>query len=207
MKVKIGPYLNWIGPYQIAEKILFWLDKYEDRRVHNFGTWLAEKKDGKDTLLAKACNWIYSKKKRKVSIRIDDYDAWSANHTLALIILPLLKRLKVTKHGSGYIDDADVPEYLRSTAAPAKENEWDTDTNFHKRYEWFLDEIIWAMGEVIKDDELDQFYDYSEVPEQERHTLGGVSKAKFDAEGFDTYQKRKQHALTLFGKYFETLWD
>jgi len=27
MKVKIGPYTNYIGPFQIAEKILFWKDK------------------------------------------------------------------------------------------------------------------------------------------------------------------------------------
>ena len=26
MKVKIGPYKNWFGPYQLAEKILFWKD-------------------------------------------------------------------------------------------------------------------------------------------------------------------------------------
>ena len=30
MKVYIGPYTNWVGPYQIAEKILFWMDRYED---------------------------------------------------------------------------------------------------------------------------------------------------------------------------------
>lgn len=41
MYVKIGKYPEWIGPYQIAEKLLFWLDKYEDRRVHKFGEFLA----------------------------------------------------------------------------------------------------------------------------------------------------------------------
>jgi len=29
MKVYIGPYVDWIGPYQIAEKILFWIPKYD----------------------------------------------------------------------------------------------------------------------------------------------------------------------------------
>ena len=41
MKVFIGDYVNFFGPYQIAEKILFWKDKYEDDIVHDFGKWLA----------------------------------------------------------------------------------------------------------------------------------------------------------------------
>lgn len=48
MKILIGDYLNFLGPYQLAEKILFWLDKYEDDRVHDFGTWLATDKKGND---------------------------------------------------------------------------------------------------------------------------------------------------------------
>ena len=41
MKVKIGPYKDFFGPYQIAEKILFWKNKYEDDSVHNLGVWLS----------------------------------------------------------------------------------------------------------------------------------------------------------------------
>ena len=33
-------------------------------------------------------------KERKVNIRIDNYDLWSMDHTLSLIILPMLKKLK-----------------------------------------------------------------------------------------------------------------
>jgi len=41
---------------------------------------------------------------RKVQVAIHDYDTWSADHTLSLIILPLLKRLKELKHGSPIVD-------------------------------------------------------------------------------------------------------
>jgi len=45
MKVYIGPYKNWFGPYQLAEKLCFWVkpvtDKYGIKSkpdwVHNFG--------------------------------------------------------------------------------------------------------------------------------------------------------------------------
>jgi hypothetical protein len=120
MKIDIGPYKNWVGPYQIAEKILFWIPKYDekncfeytkayDKYVHPFGEWLAEDKNGNDSWLTKFCQWIESKRKRKMKIRIDHYDTWSMDSTLATIILPMLKQLKATKHGSGYVELEDVP--------------------------------------------------------------------------------------------------
>ena len=92
MKVYIGPYLSWIGPYQIADKIFFWVKKDPteeqesrwDYRLHDrFGAWLA------GTWAKTLCNWIHSKKDRKIAIRIDKYDTWGMDHTLALIILPM----------------------------------------------------------------------------------------------------------------------
>lgn len=208
MKVLLGPYTNWIGPYQIAEKIMFWRDKYEDERVHAFGTWLAERKDGSDTWLTKACNWIHKFKKRQEYVRIDRYDYWNVDHTLSLIIAPLLVALKAHKHGSGYIDDADVPEHLRSTAPGARDGceQWDSDHNLHKRYEWFLDELIWAFTAHKSDDEHDQFYDHGEkIPGED--LMQSIGRIKVDHAGLDAHNARKQHAFDMFGKYFQTLWD
>jgi exonuclease V gamma subunit len=36
---------------------------------------------------------------RTVDIQIDPYDTWNMDHTLAMIIAPMLKQLKATKHG------------------------------------------------------------------------------------------------------------
>ena len=52
MKVRIGPYKNWFGPYQLAELLMFWVPKEKDEygiehtadRVHKFGEWLAHGK-------------------------------------------------------------------------------------------------------------------------------------------------------------------
>jgi acetylornithine/succinyldiaminopimelate/putrescine aminotransferase len=41
----------------------------------------------------------------------------------------MLKQLQETKHGAPLVDDEDVPEHLRSTTAPPRENEWDVDGN------------------------------------------------------------------------------
>lgn len=216
MKVKIGPYTRWVGPYQIAEALCFWVKPVKDEYgieskpewVHDFGTWLAERKDGSDTWLTKACNWIHKFKRRQEYVRIDRYDYWNADHTLSLIIAPLLVELKANKHGSGYIDDADVPEHLRSTAPGARDGceQWDSDHNLHKRYEWFLDELIWAFTAHKSDDEQDQFYDHGEkIPGED--LMQSIGRIKVDHAGLDAHNARKQHAFDMFGKYFQTLWD
>jgi hypothetical protein len=88
----------------------------------------------------------YPKKdgEQKKSIRIDPWDTWSMDHTLADIILPMLKQLRKTQHGAPCTDDEDVPEHLRSTKAKPKKNEWDVDESRAK----FLDqETQTQMGE------------------------------------------------------------
>lgn len=220
MKVKIGPYTNWVGPYQIAEKLLFWMDKHEDGRVHDFGTWLAERKDGSDTLLTKVCQWIESKKSRQVYVRIDRYDTWGLDSTLALIALPMLKQLQATKHGSPNTDDADVPEHLKSTSAPAKESEWDTDANHFLRWDWILSEMIFAF-ECKCDDSWQEKYrsgvidfktepcawDEAGKPTMYQMKSGPNDTYKCDYDGMALEQARITNGFRLFGKYYENLWD
>ena len=77
--------------------------------VHKFGEWLAHgsieppakvgevRKWGEDrhyTWLYKFLLWVESKKQRKIKVRIDPYDTWSMDDTLAHIILPMLKQLQ-----------------------------------------------------------------------------------------------------------------
>ena len=140
MKVYIGPYKNWIGPYQLAD-LLQKVGVSEDR-CGELGKWLA------DTQLSTFCNWIDNKRVRDIQVRIDKYDTWSMDVTLSYIIIPMLKQLKETEHGAPNIDDKDVPKKLRSTSAPVKENGWDTDDNWFDRWDWVLDEIIWTFSQV-----------------------------------------------------------
>jgi molybdopterin molybdotransferase len=52
-------------------------------------------------------------------------------------------------------DDIDVPEELRSTSAPPKENEYDTDANHFARWDWVMDEMIFAFEYQLKDTTFD----------------------------------------------------
>jgi len=143
---------------------------------------------------------------RQEDVFLDKWDSWNADHTIALIAAPLLQQLKLTKQGSGMVDDEDVPEELRSTSAPPKENEWDIDANLHKRWDWVLDEMIWAMKEHADGTGDDKFFDHSEVNE-EVDLSEQWSQIKCDREGLEAYNARKQRGFELFGKYFQNLWD
>jgi len=143
---------------------------------------------------------------RQEDVFLDEWDSWNADHTIALIAAPLLQQLKLTNHGSGMVDDEDVPEELRSTSAPPKKNEWDIDDNLHKRWDWVLDEMIWALTEHASDTGTDKFYDHSECDDV-GDLMEQVAKIKCDYEGLEAYNKRKQRGFELFGKYFQNLWD
>ena len=198
MKIKIGPYVDWLGPYQLAEKLLFWMDK-DDDIVFKLGNFFAHGKLNKnisvqkllddptpehETWLYKLLLWIHDKKKRKVVIKLDSYDTWSMDHTLALIIVPMLKQLKATQHGAPSVNDEDVPEGLglRSSEATPKQNDWDTDDNWHKRWDWVMDEMIWAFEQIVKDPEV-------------------------SVEDYKEHYERVKRGTTLFGKYYQGLWD
>lgn len=145
-------------------------------------------------------------KERKINVQIDPWDTWSADHTLALIIAPLLVKMKEDKQGAPNVDNADVPEHLRSTAAPPTENDWDTDDNWHLRWEYVLDEMLWAMQQLCSDNTDDQFYDCSEVDET-KGIMEQVNAMKVDMQGLEAHHERIQKGCELFGKYFQSLWS
>jgi hypothetical protein len=228
MKVKIGSYHTWVGPYQIAEMLCFWAKDVEDEYgmkskpdfVHNFGTWLAENKDGSDTKLNKFCNWVESKRNRQVYVCIDKFDTWSMDHTLAQIIAPMLKQLQDTKHGAPFVSDEDVPNELRSTSALPTKNEWDTDDNHFKRWDWVLNEMIFAFEAKQHGTWQDKYssgeHDWSSEPfewdghgkpKMFRMVTGPNDTYKCDYEGMQVEQTRITNGFKLFGKYYENLWD
>jgi hypothetical protein len=218
MKVYLGPYRNWVGPYQIAEILCFWARPVKDEFgieskpdwVHDFGRWLSEDRHGNDSWLTKICQWIQERKKRREWVHIDNYDVWSMDHTLALIILPMLRRLKENKLGYGRIDDKDVPKELRSYARGSRKgltNTHDWDNYAETRFDWLLNELIWTFEQLCDDnDGEDEFFDHSESL-LERDLNASVRKLKVDRVGLDLHRKRIDNGLRLFGKYFRTLWN
>ena len=211
MKVIIGPYKSWIGPYQIADMIFFWQEKYSDTcvwadRAHRFGTWLSHKSDGTDSLLLRVCNWIQALRTRNIYVRIDAHDTWGMDSTLALVVLPMLQQLHATNHGAPMTDDADVPDNLKSTVAAPKENDWDTDSNHFLRWNWIMEEMIWTFTQKVEDDSTDKFYDHGEnIPGED--IMESIKRMKVDDVGLQAHQARMTNGFRLFGKYYENLWD
>ena len=208
MKVVIGPFKYRWTTNRLED---FW---YRIRYGKEHNRWTVDHIDKWDNRVEKVfdflqailnvtINKLIDENKRKIKIKIDRYDIWGTDYHLALIILPMLQELRSRHHGAPFIDDEDVPEHLRSTAAPAKENDYDVDDNHFKRYEWLLDELIWTFTELCKEDGDSQFYDHSECD----GSLSDYEKIKIDYDGLKAYNARISNGTTLFGKYLRALSD
>jgi len=241
MKVYISNYRNhWISPYKILEYAFFWTDwskcgrwtltqsledeKREKSQYVDHPEWVDRWAD-RLMPISTAIQWVLDRVHPQARyVKIDRWDTWSMDHTLSYIVLPMLKQLKATKHGAPNVDDEDVPEHLRSTAAPAKENEWDTDGNHFLRWDWALDEMIFAFEKKAQDDWAEEFHsgeidwlwvpvdrDGNEVPKGEHKYYemkhGPNHTHELDMDGMKKVQDRISNGFRLFGKYYEALWD
>jgi hypothetical protein len=148
-----------------------------------------------------------SSKERKVSVKIDKYDTWNVDHTLSLIIWPLLEQMQKDANGCGSVDDEDTPTALHRCNAEVKaDNDWDTDSNWQKRWDYIIGEMIYAMREIATFKQgQDQFYDHSAVNEND-DIQQQINAIKIDTEGYNLYEARVQNGCRLFGKYFQSLW-
>ena len=251
MKVYIRKYNNWFGPYQLAEKLMFWVPEEKDeygfphtaKRVHNFGEWLAHgsiepddevgsitswNRERHTTWLYKFLLWVDKQKQKipRTMVKIDRWDTWSMDHTLSPIILPMLKQLRATKHGSPIVDDADLPENLRlSDYRDDYSGQLDLFDHIgvieseepglvHIKWDWVLDEMIFAFEHLV-DDSWEEKYRSGEHDLQWEKLENGVSQMvrgpndtyKCDYDGLQKEWARVDNGLRLFGKYYRNLWD
>ena len=204
MKVYINKYRNhWLSPYTILEKVVFWKDVWEE---NGETTWVKTWVDRLNPYCVALGKFLDEVNPKIDYVKIDPWDTWAMDHTLSLMIVPMLKQLKATKHGAPTVDDEDVPENLRSTSAPSKENNYDhVDANHFARWDWVLDEMIWGF-ETYDNDLEAQFYDDTEVNNNDSIDAQ-ARQMKVDEEGLQAYYDRRRNAFLLFGKYYQSLWD
>ena len=222
MRVYISNYRDhWISPYIILKKVCFWekdddvFYNFEDKPNHKYDKWI-HRLDPICMAIQKVLDFIHP---RIEYVKIDRYDTWSMDHTLAYIILPMLKQLKNDKHGAPYVDDEDVPRELWSIYALPKE-EYDVDGNHFKRWDWVLDEMIFAFERKNDDSWQETFHsgviDHKSVacawdengkPKMFRLDEGPNHTYKCDYEGMKLVEDRIQNGFRLFGKYYSSLWD
>ena len=222
MKVYIGPFPTrltcrihdryMIKKYGYAE----WPEKYSptERRVE-----LLEKAVQK---FYNVINWLwFDRLEQKIKVHVDRWDTWSMDHTLAHIVVPMLKQLKETKHGVPMIDYEDMPEDLQYIERKYDQRartdmvdqiqliEYD-DLSEHefqrqiKCWDWIMDEMIWAFEQKITDAwEADYYGPW--IPAEDGKPIGSFEWV--DDEGRDKHQERMKNGFRLFGKYYEALWD
>jgi hypothetical protein len=219
MKIHIGAYSSDLIP------VRSWERSYERFRsngcYHDDWNWF-------DKLVYKAFEGLYAlarpfnqwsnNRERNIKIRIDGYDVWNADHTLAMIIYPTLVKLKEVQHGAPHVDPEDVP------IRPSFEFEdGSVDSTHFDRWNWVLDEMIWAFEQCAKYDKGDdQFHHNSEQLELQLESIEGskYSKVSFnyqknpakpkyyvDTEAKKLHYDRINNGLRLFAKYYFSLWD
>ena len=228
MKINIGPYKSDIIPvYSWEKRYEFWrrpetcfLPEEEYTKFDKFVFGFFDKLSD----LVRPLNRWSNSRKRRVKVHIDYYDVWSADHTLAMIIHPVLVKLKETKHGSPVVEDEDLPEELQYLQAPKRKDEhWSVDDDIHKKWEWVLNEMIWAFSQHGLEDDSDQFYHNSDqlhMITEDALDMKGCKELKFnyqkdpnkpaywrDDEGLKKHAERKENGRRLFAKYYEALWD
>jgi hypothetical protein len=149
-------------------------------------------------------NWFGYSPGPTVKVKIDRYDTWSMDTTLAHIVIPMLKQLRDTKHGVPLVDDEDVGLFFEGT----NEEKW----------EWVMSEMLFAFESKLTNWE-DKYssgeMDYDSIPVIGKDgTEIGVTweKAaghtyKLDIDGLHVEQARIANGFRLFGKYYEALWD
>lgn len=233
MKVKIGPYRgdlipvrSWERKYEMLRSDKYYLNEEDytwyDKIVMGFF-------DKFSDLVLPINRWANSRK-RKVKVHIDYYDVWSADHTLAMIIAPTLKKLKEVQHGMPHVDNEDVPEELRFVMTDEEKSNWDgsVDEKHQARWDYVLGEMIWAFEQHADPDDNDsQFHHNVEQLEMLFVSTGdedldkkGMKSLQFnhqkdptkpkywvDHEGKKAHHERMNNGVRLFAKYYQALWD
>ena len=228
---------HWISPYTMLDYAFFWTDWSKCSRNRRATISLDDQEKYVEhpewvdewakrlTPISRAIQWVLDLVHPEIKyIKINKWDSWSIDYTLNPIILPMLQQLRKDTQGSPMVDDEDVPEHLRSTSAPPKENEWDIDDNHHARWKWVLDEMIFAFNSKVDESWEDQYrsgkIDFVSVPVDRdgnpvpkgQHTHYRMDKGpehtyQCDYEGMKVVEDRIQNGFRLFGKYYQALWS
>ena len=227
MKIYKSNYRNhWVSPYVILEKVFFWREiDYDEPLIEKLSDFL----NPFSIAWQKFLDFVHP---RISYVKIDKYDTWSMDHTLADIILPMLKQLRDTKHGSPLVDLEDVPEELRMVGYEDTSSQYTLDLDnpeeygkdswelTHRRWEWVLNEMIFAFEHLVDDKWEDAFHsgvhDLIHVPcewdENGKPKLYSMEHGpnhtyELDYEGLRKVYDRMETGFKLFGKYYRGLWD
>jgi len=135
-----------------------------------------------------------SKARRTIRVKIDVWDTWSLNHTLALIIAPALRKFKKANNGvPGSLMDLSHHETMEWNSAAFKKAERKASDRADKEWDRILDVMIWSFEEVAADNPSEPIITKFKDKRQWRRRA-------------DAYHKRLDEGFALFGKWYGALW-
>jgi hypothetical protein len=219
MKVKIGKYPSLLRCSVFSDYMnkkygyVAWPTTYS-----KFETILEKIEDAIQVVYNIPNKLYFDNKRQAITVQIDPWDTYSMDHTAALVILPMLKQLKETKQGAPHVDDKDVPRHLRTPPGWKQSEQFknhEIDSNHFKRWDWVMDEMIFAFETKIDESFENQFYsgEHDIVWTKEegndlfRMERGPNDTFKIDMIGLKKFNDRVKNGFSLFGKYYEALWD
>lgn len=240
MKVYLSNYRShWISPYTILDYMFFWTKWSKcsrDKRAYTYpepDDWVdppawVEKWSDRLTPISIFIQKVLDKIHPQIKyVKVDYWDVWNMDHTLSPIILPMLKRLKEVKHGSGFVDMEDVPEHMRTIDTEEYDHQKCFDfyhepdsqklqCDIHDRWNWVLDEMIYAFEHLVDDTWEEKFssgtIDTIFVPCEDNPKLSYMERGPnhtyvCDYDGLRKEYDRIDNGLRLFGRYYRNLWD
>lgn len=205
MKFIIGKPVNYIGPYQIAELLKYiWIS--EDTR-YKVGTFLH------NTKLNAFCEWLDTKRKRKVKAKIEPYDVWNADSTMAYVIYHILVKFQEeNKCSYAVVKDEDIPEFIE-----VFNRDFFLSNEEFERAKWgyVIDECIWTFEQLLPETDWEAKYHSGNInfsimsSDDDKNVLvkGPNDTHIFDDEGYLKHSKKIQNGLILFAKHFQNFWD
>ena len=208
MKIHIGDYIDWFGPYQLADSLKSFISKNLYQKIQE--------------LPEQPFQWLHDRKKRRIKIHLDPWDTYNAEETLARIVAPVLKQLKKTIHGA----PANMQEFSQVSSSSTQlcldfyeAGDSDAWKEGHKRWLSILDKMIWsfeqladpswedAYSEGVPDIEWKKKIDSVTGQEVCEMVRGPKDTYKFNYEGYTDHVRRIQEGLDFFGKHYRSLWD
>ena len=164
---------------------------------------------------------------RKIEVRIDKYDTWNMDHTLALIIYPMLLQLRDTKPGvPGEFADVGGEQYgVQDSFDFYQETHNESFDKGCENWNIVMDKMIWSFEQLQDEDYSKKYYhgegiyDFAKTGKTFPNPITGKEEATFemidlnpdehwvDYVGLQAHEEQIQEGLNLFGKYFRSLWD
>lgn len=190
MKVFFSSYSRWWHPDCILLPLKF-LFRISDEEFH--GKFNPESGEIEGVVQrfgnTKIGSWLRRRSYRtdqKRYVKIDQWDVADAHFNLALIIAPLLVEMRKEKLGAPFTKAADAPMF-------SGDDGYDED-----RWNWILNEMIFAFSAIIDPERESQFYFKTESGSKQAYDV--------DIEAQMVYEDRVANGLRLFGVYFQDLW-